>query len=279
MNKIYNLNVKTHKNILLLFMFCCFTPSFSQVIGINTNQPLGNFHVDGNGDNTSEISTNPQQQLNDFIILKNSNIGIGTINPSSKLHIKDTIDPLRIDGLPQSDIYTDHLLLIDENNVIRRSPPMSELMLPRPAFFRLENNMVNFLKNKIDSAQSLPLNLIKNAIDNLTYDDDKATITLPEGMYKISFNYEANHPGCTLSVYYMDFPSEFNKEQTFRIPSFAEHEIPNGEHGGTISFVTILSKKTEWKLELGRSKDGTCHDSNMTLNKHATQLLITQILN
>lgn len=280
MNKKHNSLEKGRKNILLFLILCCITPSFSQVIGVNTN-PLGVFHVDGKGDNPTQASPNPQQQLNDFIILKNSKIGIGTINPNSKLHVKDRTDPLRIDGLPQSDIYTDHLLLIDDKNTVKISPPMSELMLPRPAFFRLENDIKDFLKFANNTGQTLPLSLIKNAIDGLTFDDNKSTITLPKGTYKILFNYEAIHPGCTISAYLMNFPTNSNQQEITRIPTIEEHDGKNGEHSGTISYITVLSKKTIWKLNLGRSKgidkDKSCLGANMILNKHATQILITQI--
>lgn len=273
-NKILKINLLP---LLLLFLFS--TTLFSQVIGVNTVNPFGVFHVDGKGDNNTTETPTPTQQVNDFIITKDGNVGIGTITPEAKLHIKDSTDPIRIDGLLQSDIYTDNLILIDKNNVVKRSPPMSELLLPRLAFFRLENDITDFLKPATTTTQLVPLNLIQNAIDGLTFDDNTATITIPKGTYKISFNYEANHPGCNISAYYMDFPTEFNQETNISIPTIVEHNKKNGEHSGTLTYTTMLSKKTEWKLRFGRSKDGNCVGANMTLIKNATQLLITQIIN
>lgn len=60
--------------------------SYSQV-GINTTNPLGIFHIDGNKDNTT-LPT-PTEQANDFIVSPTGSTGIGTttINSSAKLQI------------------------------------------------------------------------------------------------------------------------------------------------------------------------------------------------
>lgn len=62
-------------------------------VGINTQNPLGVFHIDGA---STAASTNPDsgipnavQQLDDVVILNNGNMGIGMINPSAKVVIED----------------------------------------------------------------------------------------------------------------------------------------------------------------------------------------------
>lgn len=62
-------------------------------VGINTQNPLGVFHIDGA---STAASTNPGsgipnavQQLDDVVILNNGNMGIGMINPSAKVVIED----------------------------------------------------------------------------------------------------------------------------------------------------------------------------------------------
>ncbi|MCS3530798.1 hypothetical protein [Chryseobacterium sp. JUb7] len=59
---------------------------FSQV-GIHTSNPIGTFHVDGAKDNASAGAPSRDQQLNDFVVLGNGNVGIGTTTPSSKIEI------------------------------------------------------------------------------------------------------------------------------------------------------------------------------------------------
>jgi hypothetical protein len=75
------------QSILLLFSFLIANFLFAQV-GINTNNPLAVFHIDGDGLN----STTPtlSEQLNDVVITKDGNLGIGTITPPNKLSINTT---------------------------------------------------------------------------------------------------------------------------------------------------------------------------------------------
>lgn len=64
------------------------TLSFGQV-GINTQNPQGILNIDGGKDNPITGSGHSaDQQLNDFTVLANGNVGIGTIAPSQKLEIQ-----------------------------------------------------------------------------------------------------------------------------------------------------------------------------------------------
>ncbi len=54
-------------------------------VGVNTTDPKGTFHVDGNSDNGT--TTNFMQQLNDFVVKKDGKVGIGTTNPIDLLTI------------------------------------------------------------------------------------------------------------------------------------------------------------------------------------------------
>ena len=64
--------------ILLFFLIPGF--AFAQ-LGINTKTPLGIFHIDGNKNNNSINYPTPFQQIDDFIITHDGNVGIGTLNP------------------------------------------------------------------------------------------------------------------------------------------------------------------------------------------------------
>lgn len=72
---------------LLLFVFLIPTAAFSQGrVGVNTYEPQGTFHVDGNRDNSSPTPT-VVESLNDFIVKSDGKVGIGTINPTNILTI------------------------------------------------------------------------------------------------------------------------------------------------------------------------------------------------
>lgn len=76
------------KRIILLSTLVNFTFVFSQV-GINTENPQGIFNIDGGKDNPATGSAHTAtQQINDFTVLANGNVGIGTIAPSQKLEIQ-----------------------------------------------------------------------------------------------------------------------------------------------------------------------------------------------
>ncbi|MCQ9638107.1 hypothetical protein MP478_01800 [Chryseobacterium sp. WG14] len=65
-----------------LFMIFLGTLVFGQV-GVNTSNPLGTFHVDGSKDNPALGIPSGAQQLNDFVVTSNGNVGIGTTNPDT----------------------------------------------------------------------------------------------------------------------------------------------------------------------------------------------------
>ncbi|WP_147473884.1 hypothetical protein [Chryseobacterium nematophagum] len=65
--------------------------SFAQV-GINTENPQSTFHIDGKKDNPLIGSPNSTQQLNDFVVTEEGNVGIGGANPTTKLEITSGIN-------------------------------------------------------------------------------------------------------------------------------------------------------------------------------------------
>ena len=94
--------------------------SFAQTnpaVGINTLNPKGPFHVDakGNTQGTSNVS-------DDVFVDKNGNLGIGTIEPTAKVHIKtDKIGKgLRISD--QSESAGSMLMVLDNTGVVNWVP-------------------------------------------------------------------------------------------------------------------------------------------------------------
>lgn len=66
-----------------MLIFAIFTVK-SQV-GVNTKLPKGEFHIDGNKDNTQSASI--QMHEDDFVVKNDGKTGIGLITPTTKLHI------------------------------------------------------------------------------------------------------------------------------------------------------------------------------------------------
>jgi len=75
-------------SILLLSMLIIANFTRAQ-IGIYTSNPQGALHFDGAKDNPAMGIPTDVQQANDFTITSTGNVGIGTITPSSNLHIKN----------------------------------------------------------------------------------------------------------------------------------------------------------------------------------------------
>lgn len=72
------------RNIFLFIMIFLSIIVCQSQVSINTQNPLGIFHIDGKSDNQVVIS--PAQILNDFIVSQDGHVGIGSI-PSVKLDI------------------------------------------------------------------------------------------------------------------------------------------------------------------------------------------------
>lgn len=70
----------------LIFILLSVSISFAQ-IGINTTNPVGVFHVDSAGDTDSAASVNTSD---DVEVDKYGNMGIGVMNPQTKLDIRST---------------------------------------------------------------------------------------------------------------------------------------------------------------------------------------------
>ncbi|MGC5746752.1 hypothetical protein [Chryseobacterium sp. NFX27] len=152
---------------------------------------------------------------------------------------------------------------------------------PMPAYFKLTNDIPNFLASQSNgqSARISNLSQVKNAIPGLTYNPSTSTITFPPGVFQITLVYEAVHfsKGCTLSSYYVDFPEGAAPTNT-RVHSTASHnEGGTSNHGGNITYTTMFTGNRTWQVTLGRGQSGNCKGSGMTLKKQSTHLLIFRI--
>lgn len=83
--------------------------AYAQKVGINTNNPLGTFHIDPLK-NTTDAS-NTTQTADDVIVDADGNVGIGTGEPQKKLHVqgnaaftgKDTLNSINTNQLIVND--------------------------------------------------------------------------------------------------------------------------------------------------------------------------------
>lgn len=71
---------------LILFYFMLISFGLKAQVGINTEDIRGVFHLDTAADNNAVIS--PLSASNDVVITSDGNMGVGTITPTSRLHIK-----------------------------------------------------------------------------------------------------------------------------------------------------------------------------------------------
>jgi len=74
------------KNIILVATLLINTFTFAQV-GIGTLNPQGIFNIDGAKDNAASGVPTAAQQANDFVVMSDAKVGIGTTAPTAKLEV------------------------------------------------------------------------------------------------------------------------------------------------------------------------------------------------
>ncbi|MDR6461646.1 MULTISPECIES: fibrinogen-like YCDxxxxGGGW domain-containing protein [Chryseobacterium] len=99
--------------------------SYGQV-GINTTNPQGVFHVDGDKNNPTTGVPATGQQSDDFVVLSHGKTGIGTIVPTHQLHVKAVVNPLRAEGLV-SGLKTDSIVMVDAATGVFRMKSVSSI--------------------------------------------------------------------------------------------------------------------------------------------------------
>lgn len=215
-------------------------------------------------------------------------VGVNTENPSTTLHIKNhvaTDEPLRLENLQNvKSTEVNELLFTNADGVVRKAAPET-MNFNRSVVFTLPNSQV-FL-NKVASGSNQPITTMTKVTADITgVKSSGNTITFTEGVYILNFTYAAaknrgvitaSRPGtlsdtqCTISSYYVDFPTSGTATGNTRIHSNQTHNPAGGSgdennaaeptvHGGTINYVLEVPKgatKT-MNLHIGRGAGGNC---------------------
>jgi hypothetical protein len=75
------------KIVSLLLLILLGTTVYYAQVGVNTENPQATFHIDGAKDNPDTGTPTTAQQANDVVINSAGNLGLGIINPTTKLDI------------------------------------------------------------------------------------------------------------------------------------------------------------------------------------------------
>lgn len=272
--------LKILKSTLTCFSLLLSSVIFSQNIGVNTANPIDIFHVDSKGNNPLQGTPSSDQQSDDFIVTKKGNVGIGTINPTAKLQIESNPDtnPLQIEGLTDGKFLSNNILVIDNQNIVKKASALESYSSPSPTIFTLNLIQYDFLQNtNPGGVNTIPMTLTTNTIEGLTYDETTSTIRFPKGTYQFVFIYNAKHKDCNLSSYFMEFPLGNGKTKVYNT---SPHKInTSDEHGGSMNYATSIPEGKTWRIQLGRGESGFCEGKGMTLMDRQTQLLIYKLKN
>lgn len=76
---------------LLIKIFLIVTCALKGQVGINTVNPQGVFNIDGAKNNPNTGIPTAAQTTDDFTVLSDGKIGIGTVSPSQKLEINSGV--------------------------------------------------------------------------------------------------------------------------------------------------------------------------------------------
>lgn len=171
------------KKLFLLYIIVAggmgFNFSFAQApaVGINTTKPQGPFHVDAKGDTQGGANTS-----DDVIVDKNGNLGIGTLTPTAKVHIKTdgNINGIRISD--QSEDKGSMLMFQDNTGVVN--------WVPKPFTIKLSE-----INGDINGDFSMNVPFKREAGDHREISKTGKGLKLPPGVWMIMAKYVIHNLG------------------------------------------------------------------------------------
>lgn len=279
------------KKLLLLFSVICINTVFSQRVGLKTSNPQDSFHLDTRGNNPATGGI-PALSISydDMFIDEEGNTAFGLYYGGfsrSKLNIffattggnNVTIQGMLPAGAPESLSLLGAYRPVASFSFLKKEESIDAMSIPRPTVLVLAADINDFLSGTgAGGSQDIPMTMIKNSIDGLTYDAPNHNVFLPQGMYQITVVYKANHPGCNISSYFYDFP--FSTSFT-RVHNNARHLTGVGAlsvHAGKITYTTQVPAGGKFvRINLGRGQSGDCGGTGMNLLSNGTQFIINRI--
>lgn len=86
----------------------------------------------------------------------------------------------------------------------------------------------------------------------------------------------SHNADCTLSFYFVDFPTE---GVIRRMHTAESHGVKSQSNHGTITYAVQIKNGVSWTFHLGRVQSGNCSGTGMTLEGLGTEILISKIGN
>lgn len=179
------------KNTYRFLIF--FLPFFLQAqVGVFTKDPMQAFHIDGAKDNSSVPPSAPQI-LNDVVVTSDGRLGVGLLNPKTKLDLRSS-DQKGIIGLGTSTQTAaaagSGAIRYSTGNIIQYSDGVSwhnlSMTLPPKALVLANKNSVQALANNSTTVVS-GWSVLTDAQTN--FNGTTGTFTAPRnGFYIVSFN-------------------------------------------------------------------------------------------
>jgi len=189
------------------------------------------------------------------VILQNGNIGVNQVAPTNKLHVKDTANPLRLEGMQVSTQPRDKSVVVDANGVLKTTTAgaITVFALAGSAPF---NTARKFIGETTEMQNEV---IVGNTISGASYNQNTNMLTVPSGTYIMTFAMNASivssNVTSPLHSYFFDFPSAFSSAARIH-SNQSSNAGGTGNHGINITSVVKIANPTSIYVALGWGQGG-----------------------